>query len=677
MPEAHPHYPIQPRRQSRPEGDLVLAVLPPFFNHNWLGAGIVRIAHMLTGNGISPRIPRLFETQGCFPESVVMASHRTSALDIELSTRLETIRAIVPTEPDFFNQILDGLLAGPERLFAFSVWRTNVDITLEICRQIKEKRPEASIILGGPEAIERGHELQGLWVDAVVSGSGEDVIVPMVQAFLDGQGGRCRRLASTWVAAEHLDDGGPLAEFQSVSEIGPVDYESIFPLIIEDSQPELPTVLNVGCVYNCGFCTNRLVYPKIGWGSIEACVEEVARLGELWIKAWPDPAKRPRFSVQFCDAAINGNPKQFFELCKSLAERSQPWNTSPGSFYQSANWVVDHRVDETLVECAIAGGFTSLFFGLESGNDRIRKMMRKPGKKAQVWKGLKAANQASQGRLNVSFGTIVGWPTETETEHLETIQFMERIISLEGLSPSCNVSPLLRTASAQDDKLLVEATGAAYGLLWQGDGASGIPSVRARRTMHYAERFRGIMRVDYPLPLELLSRWMMPEEEHGFLDRWFEQLGPVDGPQVNTPEHPSPEIPALEVSSPLHVEPTPAPLPPEKAFDDKKIIALFSVGKVRHDRIKVAVDENKAEVVILRASGDSLLTFVVYPRSVETERNCYFKTRNLDISLRGTEHGADQLAVARRMLPFVAERDGNVELGWYAESEVVLADVSL
>jgi hypothetical protein len=136
---------------------------------------------------------------------------------------------------------------------------------------------------------------------------------------------------------------------------------------------------------------------------------------------------------------------------------------------------------------------------------------------------------------------------------------------------------------------------------------------------------------------------MMPPASHPFLERWLALQIDV-APSANAQAAASVVARRDDGNAP----------PP--AFDPSEIAALFSLGGRRRDQVEVVVDTEKAEVRVLRDSGDVLLSFVVYPRGDEP-RSCYRSTRRFEISLAGQRHTPEQLALADKILARVDRRE--------------------
>lgn len=515
---------MPPTLHSIPQGDLVLAMLPPVQAMNWLAMGVVRLAGILEQHGLQVRVTRVLPDWRDLPAAVVEAGFETVSRALPLELRLERARAAVDAQPGLLDTMVDALLAGPERVFGLSVWRNNVDLSLLIAQRLKQRRPHALVLLGGPEAIENGAELRLPWIDAVVSAPAEAHVLPLVQALLEGTPGRARGLPATWIHPRHPDQG-PAPQLQAPDR-APVDYAALLPLLRADRQPHVPVLLNVGCPYHCGFCTNRPIYGEITWGEVETFVAEVQGIMQAWVQLADEGEDPP--VLELCDAAMNGRPRQFEALCQALADADLPLRPRFRGMV-----VVDRRFDEALVESMIAAGFDFVFVGFESASPRVRQAMGKPGSIDDVRAGLQAAARVSDGRLGVALGVISGWPDETEAEHLDTMRFLEWFSQLDGLNTHAVLSPLYRVRAAQDQPVFDAMEGEAQGVLWTHPGPGGEPELRLRRLLGLFERLHGILSVEASVPADLLMRWMAPDlppsfhaawkDKHGRLRDWWHQ----------------------------------------------------------------------------------------------------------------------------------------------------------
>ena len=519
---------------SRPAGDIVLAHCPPYLSRPWLAAGLPFLSAILERGGITSRIVRLLEDPFSSPISVVERGRELQWLDPPLSERLSHIRQIAEHERGFFAQILSRLLAGPERVFGFSVWRPNVDIVLEVTRQLKLQRPDAFVVLGGPEANESPFDLRRDWIDAVITGLAEGVIEPVARAFLNGEPATAAIWENVWLNPRH---GGDVICDSPRKPMAPaipkVDYSTIVPMMLDDADARIPVLLNVGCPFRCTFCTNTNFYPELEWGETQRLVEEMGEIMRVWHASFPE-GEAPPLGIQLCDAAANGKPAQFDDLCRRLTLAD--WPLRPQKI--SVMLILDGRVTPERAKLWAEVGCLDLTFGLESAAPRIRREIKKPGTLESVRQALCTMREYGTGRLRVTTGIIVGFPDETEADFYETIAFLDWMCSL-GILDSIHVTPLRRTDAMMDQGVLKDAAGPRVALTWTLPTAGGSPSVRARRFLSVFEHFHGVVHVMAAAPPSFIVRHLLNEDSSVFWSRWAStrpENGSADTARPSSPD---------------------------------------------------------------------------------------------------------------------------------------------
>lgn len=555
---------LRGRTQSRPVGDVVLASLPPYFQIPWLAGGIPLLATKLEMNGIKPRIPRFLDKPFDSPQEVVDLMHRTLWGDPSVEERLSSIRTAAEHHQPFFENLLERLLAGPERVFGFSVWRINADVVLEVARQLKERRPDAHVILGGPETSECGADLQLPWIDAVVVGPGDALITPVMRAFLDGRPTDAGSWENVWLNPALGPRRSLLRKRAEPEQIPKIDYSLIVPLHYDDPEATIPVILNMGCPFHCSFCVNKTTYPDLEWGAPERVVQEMLQISQLWKDAF-EGVEAPRLSIQICDAALNAQPEQFDTMCRLMI--AADWPVKPHRI--TGLIILDGRMTQDRVRLATQAGLRSSYFGLETASPRLRRNMKKPGSIEQVAEALR--NIAAVGecdsilaegrsKLDLACGLIVGWPDETEEEFYESVQFLDWATTL-GVFEPLLVMPLLRTPAAMDEDLLGAAGGARKGALWNMASPGGSPAVRARRFFYLFEHFNGLVNIESPIPNSFIAKEMLSGDSAAFWDRWIARRG-HDGDLARRSARQSIEVPPAPPPEPIAVLPPPPPPPP-------------------------------------------------------------------------------------------------------------------
>lgn len=502
--------------------DIVLAKTPPYMTDPWLPAGFPLIASLLRSEGISTRIVRFLEDPRDVPAAVLDAVQPTMIGDPTLAERTARMRAVAEANPAFFDGLLARVLEGPQRVFGFSVWRDNVDVLLELLPRLKAARPEALVILGGPETAESYEELRLDCVDVIVKGAAEAVVVPVMQALLDGRPAAAARYEDVWVHPRHAP-GVHLHRLRPEPPPLPrIDYRGIVPLVVGDPRPFLPVLLNFGCPYHCGFCVNKVTYPSMLWGSEHRVLEELLEISAMWKELFPENA--PPLGIFFTDAALNANSEQFDALCRLLRDAS--WPIRPTSI--SGLVVIDGRMNDERARLLNDAGFTELYFGLETASQRLRRVIKKPGRIEEVAKGIEAIARLEQRTFALDCGVIVGFPDETEEEFHESIAFLEWTDSLDVFRTLIVYVPW-RTPAAMNPELFAEAQGDRKGLFWHAPTVAGQPATRARRLLYVIEHFAHRGHTDsLTVPSELIRRMLDPRTS-SYWHEWDRRHGGVLG----------------------------------------------------------------------------------------------------------------------------------------------------
>jgi len=281
---------------------------------------------------------------------------------------------------------------------------------LTLARLLKEMAPQVKIVMGGTlltKLSSRLREMNRLFspVDDMILYEGETPLT----AFIDHLDGRRAKETVPNLLYRHGDGlrmNEPMSE--AIESLPPPDYEG-FPLG-EYLLPEtiFPMLSTRGCYWKkCAFCTHHHSY---GWSyRVRGRERLIADIESL----------RSRFGARhfyFVDEAV---PPAY------LAEIADYGRSERG---RGIRWFGDMRFERPLMRNDFCkdlydGGCRVLVFGLESGNQRVLDAMEKGVSIETMSESLKAMHRAGIFSICMYF---TGFPTETRTEALETVQFIEK-----------------------------------------------------------------------------------------------------------------------------------------------------------------------------------------------------------------------------------------------------------
>jgi anaerobic magnesium-protoporphyrin IX monomethyl ester cyclase len=183
------------------------------------------------------------------------------------------------------------------------------------------------------------------------------------------------------------------------------------PFVAESPLPFVTIIAGRGCIYNCSYCqpAERQIF---GWQVRRRSVPNV--LAEL-------TALRDRYhfnSFMFHDDCLTEDRDWVIAFCQAYRDAgfSQPF------FCQSRADIIVKNED--MVKIMAAAGLRGYLIGFESGSDRVLRFIRKGTKRAQ---NLEAARICRKYGISIWANYMMGLPTETKEEVLETISMLKEI----------------------------------------------------------------------------------------------------------------------------------------------------------------------------------------------------------------------------------------------------------
>jgi len=161
-----------------------------------------------------------------------------------------------------------------------------------------------------------------------------------------------------------------------------------------------------GCLNRCGFCAYSAL-SKLRFYSPEYLVDNIAHmLSSYGID-----------SIYFIDSSVGNNRDVLEGFCKKFMQRNLQY---------SCEWYANMRadqIDESLLKLLWAAGCRSLFYGFESGSQRILDLMNKH---CTVEQNVKAAEIHNRLGFLYHASMVLGYPGETEQDIKLTFDFLER-----------------------------------------------------------------------------------------------------------------------------------------------------------------------------------------------------------------------------------------------------------
>ncbi len=292
-----------------------------------------------------------------------------------------------------------------------SMMSVDYNPAMECLQIVRQVLPQATTVVGGPHPTIMLDEVKdNPLIDHVFVGEAE-------VAFPEFLIRRARGEPSEQVIlCEHPDlDAIPYADHEFfLQEWRKWGYDlnsPEAPFVSELPPPFVTTIAGRGCIYNCSYCqpAERLIFGrKVRRRSVPNILTELRQLQD-----------RYKFnSFMFHDDCLTEDREWVIEFCQAYraAGFTQPF------FCQSRADIIVKNED--MVKIMVEAGLRGYLIGFESGSDRVLRFIHKGTKRAQ---NLEAARICKKYGIAIWANYMLGLPTETKEEVMETISMLKEI----------------------------------------------------------------------------------------------------------------------------------------------------------------------------------------------------------------------------------------------------------
>ncbi|HLC77321.1 MAG TPA: radical SAM protein [archaeon] len=355
---------------------------------------------------------------GVYPKTGYDIKNSSVELPLGLLSTVSTLHAdynvkILDQRVDdnFESNFSNELSKGPRVVLIPSMTGTQLKYALDISRSVKNNS-KSVVLWGGVHATLMpeqtiGHNL----IDMIVVGEGEFVL-QNIMAALDGK----TKLDSVNGIA-YKENGAikmnPRAESPDPNKIPEIPYDLVDVenyvksggISFDAKERTLPFISSRGCPYTCTFCSTAGI-SKGNWRSMtaELAYERVSKM-----------VKKYKLNVvKFYDENFTSNPRRAERIAEMIN----------GEF----SWSMQARMDNMLItdmKKLEEGGLRVVEPGVESGSDRILKLINKAENKATM---IAANKKLAQTNIKAFYNFMMGFPGESYEELMETVDLALQLV---------------------------------------------------------------------------------------------------------------------------------------------------------------------------------------------------------------------------------------------------------
>ncbi|MBI2471954.1 MAG: radical SAM protein [Planctomycetes bacterium] len=374
------------------------------------------------------------------------------------------------------KHILSSIRESSPDVVGISITNTSQIIPgLTLAKLIKNQNKEIHITVGGSvftKLIENIKRTEGLFsiVDSFIVFEGEHALLELVKQ-LDGK----RDLTKVPNLIYRENNVTKINEpfyAEDLNKLPTPDFDG-FPLKLYHSPVSvLPIQTSRGCYYGkCSFCNLHLDHRNFRLRRTELLLEDIWALSQKY--------DTPYFF--FTDESVPINKLR--DVSQGLLEKQWDIKWMGGVRFENA-------LDGDLLEKMYKSGCQKLVFGLESYNQRVLDLMKK-GIKTDVVK--RVLDGCLKAGIAFHLYIIIGFPTETEQEALESLEFVLRKEYLDSLGFSClpslfgmeKDSPITHNPSEYGLRSIMASRGEDLGLGYFFEVEQGMSPEEAENMYHY------------------------------------------------------------------------------------------------------------------------------------------------------------------------------------------------
>lgn len=327
----------------------------------------------------------------------------------------------VPESPkdnyrDFKNDFIQKIIAEHPRIVSFYCRCEEYHICIDLSNALKSICLDIIVAFGGPQAelVAKPTIAAFPHIDYICCSEGENTIEPLLNMIINKDRipmdvpGLVYRDPNNNVIQNQLPDFLPDNYARSYR------YYDLIPKDIIANCEYMPIDVGRGCPFSCTYCSTKTFWKrKFRLRNLDDIVDEIEYVNQTFgVKMF-----------DFMHDLFTVNKKRLLLFCDKLLAKGL-----------NVNWGCDSRIDtidREMIDRMIECGLTNIFFGIETGSERMQDLIDKHLNLKRCYDIVEYC--ISKG-LQVTTSFIYGFPEESEDDLSKTLQ-----MAVEFQNLGCNV----------------------------------------------------------------------------------------------------------------------------------------------------------------------------------------------------------------------------------------------
>ncbi|MGZ7135121.1 MAG: B12-binding domain-containing radical SAM protein, partial [Methanobacterium sp.] len=297
------------------------------------------------------------------------------------------------------------------QIVAVTATTSTIKSALKYVELVKNILPDSLTVIGGPHTTFMPFETlkSSEALDVVVMGEGEETIVDLANHATENKElGEVSGIVYRDLKSGNLKATPNRPLIKDLDSL-PFPARHLVPFESYGASKEQTggIITSRGCVYSCNYCSSSLIMgKKFRSRSPDNVMDEIEELID----------KYQIRDIGFMDDTFMLNKRRANDIADEIKARGLDL-----SFVASSR--VD-RVDQSLLQNLKSSGMKTIYYGVESGSQRILDLMKKGITLKNAGDAVKSAKNVG---LEVLTSFILGYPGETEKDMNKTIDFSTKL----------------------------------------------------------------------------------------------------------------------------------------------------------------------------------------------------------------------------------------------------------
>ncbi len=326
---------------------------------------------------------------------------------------------------DFCSFAVQELSSFEFDVAGLSTMCSTYPLSLRIARELKQVRPSAVVVLGGPQAsvVDTSTLKAFSFVDIIVRGEAEEIF-PRVLDALKGNDQLKKNIPGITFRNRGKVIRNANAPVIQDLDCLPLPAFHLYPGM--EKGRYIPLELGRGCPFACTFCsTNDFFRRRFRLKSPARLLEEMTFLEQSY--------GINRFDLVHDMFTVDR--RKVIDFCEALlgSGRKFGWSCSARTDF----------VDDDLLALMSEAGCRGIFFGIETGSPRMQKII---DKRLDLDEATRVVESTGKHAIPITVSMIDGFPQEERQDLEASVDFLMQCARFDHVHPQMNIlAPLVET----------------------------------------------------------------------------------------------------------------------------------------------------------------------------------------------------------------------------------------